>query len=104
MVEETYPCYVRVGEKAGSEDLVELPTEVDGTILLSTITAQYPDAIGLKFKSDSGSWRGLRVTDGVCDAPIEGWGDKEYIVTAPKPGRISLFSGPLYLLLFIEQV
>jgi len=84
---ETYPCYVRIGESAGAEDIVELPTETDGTLLLSTITAQFPDAIGLRFKSDSGAWRGVRVTSGILDVPLEGWGDKEYYITVSKAGE-----------------
>jgi len=83
MVNESYPCYVRVTE-VGTEDIVELPTETDGTLLLSTITAQYPDGIGIKFKSESGAWRGVRVTQGILDAPLEGWGDGKYFITTVK--------------------
>ena len=86
MPSEAYPCYVKIGEAVGSEELVELPTESNGTMLLSTITAQYPDAIGLRFKSDSGAWRGVRVTDGILDAPLEGWGYGEYYITLDKKG------------------
>jgi len=77
---EAYPCYVRVGEM-GVEDIVELPTETDGTMLLSTITAQFPDAIGLRFKGESGTWRGVRIIDGVLNVPLEGWGDADYSIT-----------------------
>ena len=83
---EVYPCYVQIGDSNSSEDLVELPTENDGTIMLSTITAQFEDAIGLRFKSESGAWRGVRVTDGVLDAPLEGGGNGEYFITLPKKG------------------
>lgn len=79
---ESYPCYVRIGESS-TDDLVELPTERNGTLLLSTITAQFPDAIGLRFKSDNGCWRGVRVVDGVLDIPLEGWRDMDYYVTKP---------------------
>jgi len=77
---EAYPCYVRVCE-SGIKDIVELPTETDGTMLLSTITAQFPDAIGLRFKAETGAWRGVRVTNGVLDVPLEGWGNMDYIIT-----------------------
>jgi len=73
MAQETYPCYVKVGESPGSEELVEVPTEEDGSMLLTTITAQFADAIGLRFQSDSGAWRGVRVTGDVLDTPLEGW-------------------------------
>lgn len=86
MVAEKYPCYVRVCESADTDEIVELPTENNGTMLLSTITAQYPDAIGLRFKSDTGMWRGIRVTDDILDIPLEGWGDKEYYITIAKTG------------------
>ena len=54
------PRYVRVMEKEGAEDdMMELPREKDDTVLLSTIQAQFPDAIGLKYKpSGGGGWRG----------------------------------------------
>jgi len=84
MPSETYPCYVRIGETPDTEELIELPTEEDGSMLLTTLAAQFPDAIGLKFKTDSGGWRGVRVTDGILDAPLEGWGYNEYIVTVAK--------------------
>jgi len=77
---DSYPCYVRVGEM-GVEDIVELPTEEDGTMLLSTLTAQFPDAIGLRFKGESGNWRGVRIIDGVLNVPLEGWGEVEYFIT-----------------------
>lgn len=98
MVAETYPCYVRIGEGGGSDELVELPTEADGTLLLSTITAQYPDAIGLRFKSETGSWRGVRVTDGALDVPLDGWGDRDYVITVPKTApkrKLDADDGPL---------
>jgi len=94
---ETYPCYVRIGESVDADEIVELPTETNGTLLLSTITAQYPDAIGLRFKSDTGSWRGVRVTENVLDVPLEGWGDKEYYITVSKAGgkrKAEVDSGP----------
>ena len=54
-----YPSFVKVAEKEScSEDYMELPREKDGTVLLSTIQAQFTHAIGLKYKSSSGAWRG----------------------------------------------
>jgi len=90
MPSETYPCYVRIGESLGAEEVIELPTEDDGTMLLTTLTAQFPDATGLKFKSESGAWRGLRVTGEALDAPIEGWGYNDYIVTKAAGGKRKL--------------
>jgi len=81
MPEESYPCYVRISEGPESEEVIELPTEGDGKLMLTTITAQYPDAIGLRFKSDSGAWRGMRFIDGALEPPIEGWGYNDYFIT-----------------------
>ena len=78
---EAYPCYVRISEGPEKEEVIELPTEADGKLMLATITAQYPDAIGLRFKSESGAWRGMRFIDDAIEPPIEGWGDNDYFVT-----------------------
>merc|ERR1712212_979570 len=81
MPEETYPCYVRISGGPETEDIIELPTEADGKLMLTTITAQYPDAIGLRFKSESGAWRGMRFIEGALEPPIEGWGYNDYFIT-----------------------
>jgi len=78
---EAYPCYVRISEGPEKDEVIELPTEVDGKLMLTTITAQYPDAIGLRFKSESGAWRGMRFIDGALEPPIEGWGYNDYFIT-----------------------
>merc|ERR1711881_499633 len=85
MPKEVYPCYVRISEGPESEEVIELPTESDGRLLLTTITAQYPNAIGLRFKSESGAWRGMRFIDGALEPPLEGWGYNDYFITAVKP-------------------
>lgn len=84
--QEIYPCYVRIRESLDSEDVVELPTEANGTIQLTTLTAQYADAIGLRFKSSTGGWRGIRVNGSVMDPPLEGWGDGDYYIVTAKTG------------------
>jgi hypothetical protein len=81
MPKEVYPCYVRISEGPESEEVIELPTESDGRLLLTTITAQYPNAIGLRFKSESGAWRGMRFIDGALEPPLEGWGYNDYFIT-----------------------
>lgn len=72
---------MNVAAKVGSDDVMELPHEKDSTILLSTIQAQFPSAIGLKYKSSSGGWRGIRAENNILSPPCEGWGDDVYIVT-----------------------
>jgi len=81
---ETYPCFVKVAEDESLENFMELPTEKCGGMLLSTIQAQFPNAIGLKYKSPSGSWRGIRLSDNILDPPFEGWGDVVYSITLTK--------------------
>merc|ERR1712080_724638 len=81
MEEEGYQSFINVVAKDGSDDIMELPREKDGTVLLSTVQAQFPSAIGLKYKSPSGGWRGIRVENNVLHAPHGGWGDAVYIIT-----------------------
>jgi len=68
-----------------SEESTELPLEADGTLAMSTLQAQYPGASGLKYRSpDTGSWRGLRVTDGKVYQADNDWGTYLYITVYPK--------------------
>jgi len=86
--ESDYPTFVKVAEKeSSSDDYMELPREKDGTVLLSTIQAQFTNAIGLKYKSSSGAWRGIRAEDNVLEAPHGGWGETVYIVTQGDSSR-----------------
>ena len=73
--------FIRVVEKEGSEQVMELPVENNGTMLLTTIQAQFPRAIGLKYKSESGAWRGVRAAGDALDPPLDGWGQIDYVVT-----------------------
>ena len=85
---EAYPCYVRISEGPEKEEVIELPTEADGKLMLTTITAQFPDAIGLRFKSESGAWRGMRFIEGAIEPPIEGWGYNDYFITKGVIGSV----------------
>lgn len=52
--------FVKVTDSAEStDDSVEIPVEPQGHILMSTLIAQFPGACGLKFKTESSSWRGF---------------------------------------------
>ncbi|XP_052232131.1 TAR DNA-binding protein 43-like isoform X2 [Dreissena polymorpha] len=80
--------FVRVTDNE-SEEPIEIPTEddgmdQDGTILLSSLVAQFPGACGLKYRSDSGSLRGVRLANGSLYPPNGSWGDTAYIVNFPK--------------------
>lgn len=63
-------------------EAVEIPTEQDGSLLLSSVTAQFPGATGLKFRNpDTNTLRGVRLQDGEMAPPTEnGWGMHTYIV------------------------
>ncbi|KAK8753836.1 hypothetical protein OTU49_017096 [Cherax quadricarinatus] len=66
-------CYIQVCEEENDEP-IEIPTEDDGTLLLSTLVAQFPGACGLKYRhAESRGMRGVRLVDGRLHAPDEGW-------------------------------
>lgn len=65
--------YVPVSEGEQDEP-IELPTEEDGTLLLSTVAAQFAGASGLKYRCGAGGrLRGLRLVDERMPPPPEGW-------------------------------
>ena len=85
--------YVRIVEEEADDEPIELPSEEDGTMLLSTLTAQFPGASGLKYRNpDTGTLRGLRVFDGRIQAPDGHWGETLYIAVFPKgeKGKLKL--------------
>jgi len=76
--------YLQVAEDDGEEP-IEVPGEDDGTLLLSTLAAQFPGTAGLKFRNpDSGGMRGVRLVDGRFHPPDGGWGNNVYYCVFPK--------------------
>lgn len=76
--------YIQVSEDEHDEP-IEIPSETDGTLLLSTLAAQYPGACGLKYRNPStGNFRGVRLSEGLLYPPDNQWGDHVYIVVFPK--------------------
>jgi len=77
--------YVGVSEEEAGEP-VEIPIEDDGTVLLTTLSAQFPGACGLKFRNpETRSWRGLRLADGRFFPPADtGWGSLTFVTVMPK--------------------
>lgn len=76
--------YIQVAEDEGEES-IELPTEDDGTLLLSTLQAQFPGACGLKYRnSETRAIRGVRLNDGRLNSPNEGWNDQLFFCVFPK--------------------
>ena len=63
--------WVAVVQEEGDEP-IEIPTEGDGTMLLTSVTAQFPGVTGLKFRNPtSGVLRGIRCHDNVLYPPDE---------------------------------
>ena len=83
--------WVAVVQEEGDEP-IEIPTESDGTILLTSLTAQFPGATGLKFRNpDTDTLRGVRCSENQLFPPHEdGWGTHTYICTRPKPVVVQL--------------
>lgn len=82
--------YIRVAEEENEEPM-EIPSEDDGTVLLSTVAAQFPGACGLRFRSPlSQCMRGVRLVEGVLHAPENGWGNIVYVVNYPKGKHLCL--------------
>ena len=86
--------YIRVAEdEQVPEDAIELPSDEDGTIMLSTIQAQFPASTGLRFRNEeTQTWRGVRLGDGLLYPPPGGWGDTLYIVVSSKTGMCAILS------------
>lgn len=77
-------CYIRVAEDENEEPM-EIPSEEDGTVLLSSVSAQFPGACGLRFRSPvSQCMRGVRLVEGILHAPENGWQNLVYVVNYPK--------------------
>lgn len=76
--------YIRVAEDE-SEEPMEIPSEDDGTVLLSSVAAQFPGACGLRYRNpESQCMRGVRLVEGVLHAPENDWGNLVYVVNYPK--------------------
>ncbi|KAF2354829.1 RNA recognition motif domain [Trinorchestia longiramus] len=76
-------AFIKVAEEEG-EDVIEIPVEEDGTLLLSSLSAQFPGACGLKYRHPtSKALRGVRLFEDRLIAPDEGW-DFEFFCSFPK--------------------
>ncbi|XP_064778974.1 TAR DNA binding protein, like isoform X1 [Oncorhynchus masou masou] len=79
--------YIRVGEDE-TEEPMEIPSEDDGTVLLSTVAAQFPGACGLRYRSPASQcMRGVRLVEGILHAPENDWGSLVYVVNYPKDNK-----------------
>jgi len=63
--------WVAVVSEEGDEP-IEIPTESDGTMLLSTLSAQFPKVTGLKFRNpETNNLRGVRCQDNCLFPPFK---------------------------------
>jgi len=64
-----------------NDEPVEIPTESDGSLLLTSVTAQFPGATGLKYRNpETNTLRGVRLQGETMFPPTEeGWGLYTYI-------------------------
>lgn len=76
--------YVQVAEGEGEEP-IEVPTEEDGTLALTTLQGLFPLTAGLKFRNpDTGVMRGVRLLEERFHPPDGGWGNNVYHCVFPK--------------------
>ncbi|BFZ06764.1 hypothetical protein BsWGS_09803 [Bradybaena similaris] len=82
--------YIQVVEDE-SDEPVEVPVENDGTLLITTLSAQFPNACGLKYRNpESGAFRGIRLVDGVLlppDGNSSMWANHQYVAVFPKENK-----------------
>ncbi|CAE1262164.1 TARDBP [Acanthosepion pharaonis] len=68
---------------------------MDGTLLLSTLSAQFPGACGLKYRNESTcAIRGIRLNDGHLFPPEDGWLDRVYNIVFSKDNKRKSEDGP----------
>ena len=85
--------YVKVCEDVGKEDqTIELPTEDDQTLLLSTLASQFSGASGLRFRiASEGNIRGVKLQESKLYPPNGSWNEITYYCVFPK-GRLKYYS------------
>ena len=91
--------YIKAVADEGDEPL-ELPVEEDGSILLTTLSAQFPGSCGLKYRNpDTGTMRGIRLSDGRLYPPDKDWGKSQVFVCVFPKGK-----GILHIVNFLRLV
>lgn len=84
--------FVKVCREEGGE-VMEVPTEENGNILVATLESTFGTALGLKYVfEESNVTRIIRCKDGVLSPPSEKWGNRIYYVTQ-KPAAASQVEG-----------
>jgi len=74
--------FIQVAESESSEEVIEIPLEDDDTLALATLAGQFPNAIGIKYKTESGVWRGVKMSGSSISHPDGRWPESiKYIVS-----------------------
>lgn len=77
--------YVQVvGDQNADGEIVEVPLETSDLMTLSTLQSIFNGATGLKYVSDSGASRAVRLVDGEFHPPEGGWAERAYTVVIKK--------------------
>lgn len=84
-------CWVKV-YVSDSATPVEIETEEDGTINLEDITAHFPGATTLKYKSPEGIFRSVKCSGGILRPPGGSWNASD-IYQVVIPGEVKKESG-----------
>ena len=75
-------AFIQVVESENSSEILEMPLEEDQTLLEATLVSQFPGAIGLRYKADSGAWRAVKASGTSFIHPGGEWAlDAKYVVT-----------------------
>ena len=75
-------AFIQVVESENSSEILEMPLEDDQTLLEATLVSQFPGAIGLRYKADSGAWRAVKASGTSFIHPGGEWAlDAKYVVT-----------------------
>ena len=74
------------------------------SVLLSTLSAQFPRACGLKFRApESRAWRGVRLAEGKLFQPVDtGWAHIIFVCVTPK-GAECKFQPTLFCFIFFTK-
>lgn len=74
-------------KRENSQDILELPLELDGTLLISTLKSHFANATGLKFKAETGNYRGIKLADNKLHPPAGGFGEEIFVIVEPDSGN-----------------
>lgn len=81
--------FVKITDR-GDEEVVEIPTEDDGTIQLDMVKSQFAGVIGLRYR-EANRAIAVKIMNGKLYAPENGWSDIVYYCVFPKSKSSSTF-------------